>query len=621
MNLLVDAIFTVDGQGCLSLPQVLFRLSARKPTEFSCLQAHQQHGWFAFLTQLASLALVRHDKDVGEYSSEQWESMLRALSGGNDDPWTLVVPDLENPAFMQPPVPEETIESWNRFRCPDEIDVLITTKNHDLKRARIVDPRSEHWVFSLITRQTMQGVYGRGHYGIARMNSGLGSRPMFACAPSERWSDRFLRDVGLWMDRRGELKDQYNLKNGFSLLWMLPWDGKNSLELKQLDPCFIEVCARIRMVSLSEIRGTTSATWRIASKEAKGNTGDIWTPVHAKTKAAVSVTKRGFGYEPLQEIWLSEEWTQPPAMRVRSGDTVLIARVLSRAQGKTEGFHQRVLPLAEVPDAQGRIDITRNFKLRVLKPAVLNLVQCGPDKLRFDDNRVDRWLDRFREEIDAVFFSALPDWESTVFEISRRLFEQAVRSDAPTGLRRYRAIVWAERSFYGATKHHFPSVALPSMRRQKDPETTRRHARILTIASSLHHQTSEKDLAKLRKLYDVESEAFKILMEKFAQPTGPSDWRWVMIFRSMARLVGLHRPGTSLGRALALLRLDELRVLGLLSASGVEFVRRLDQLVRHLGSRGMPVDQMELSDLILSQGQTWSDRVRCKIAHDFYGGQ
>lgn len=622
MNLLVDKVFSVDASSPLTLPEVLSKLSDGISIEFTALRTHQQHAWFAFLTQVASLAFVRTDRKPGYCSEAQWQKMLLSMTDGSDEPWALFVSNLEKPAFMQPPVPESSIETWNRFQMPDEIDVLVTTKNHDLKRAKIVNPRPEHWVYALVMRQTMQGVYGRGHYGIARMNSGLGSRPLFTLAPSERWSDRFLRDVYNWLDQRDRIKGQYNTKNGIGLLWTVPWDGSTSLELKDLDPFFVEVCARIRLVGIKDARGTTSKTWRTASKEAKGNTGDIWTPVNSETNAALSVTSKGFVYDSLQGIWFSADWIRPPAMLPRSGDSILIAQVLARGQGKTEGFHRRVVPIVIGDQAEERCDAAQNFKLRVVKPTVLNLLQGGPDSLRFDDDRVNRWLDRFRDEVDLVFFQMPEDWDVTLFKIGRDLFDEAIDAVAPIGPRRARAIVWAERSFYGSIKHHFPKIRFARPDYYKDESTARRHSRIAKIAASLWHRTSPKDLAMLCRLQQWDRGEFRLLMERFVQSPESIDTPWVVAIRSMAKLVGLHRPGTSIGKTLAILRLDELRVLTLLAATGSEFHTRIDSMVRQFVIRGAPVDQTELVDLVLSDGQQeWSERVRRKIARDFYGGQ
>ena len=84
---------------------------------------------------------------------------------------------------MQAPVPSDEFfeETFNRkgniINTPDALDILPTAKNHDVKSSRVASPDFDEWIFALISLQTMAGFYGRGNYGIARMNSGHGSRP------------------------------------------------------------------------------------------------------------------------------------------------------------------------------------------------------------------------------------------------------------------------------------------------------------------------------------------------------------------------------------------------------------------------------------------------------------
>ena len=69
---------------------------------------------------------------------------------------------------------------------PDALDLLITSRNHDLKQAvaRRADP--EEWIFALVSLQTGEGFGGAANYGIARMNGGSSSRAMMALAPAPR---------------------------------------------------------------------------------------------------------------------------------------------------------------------------------------------------------------------------------------------------------------------------------------------------------------------------------------------------------------------------------------------------------------------------------------------------
>nr|MBK7064090.1 hypothetical protein [Deltaproteobacteria bacterium] len=167
----------------LSLPAVFDRLERGVATDFGALQAHQLQSWESFLIQLGALAAVANGgtAPVGE---DAWRGALRALTGGDDGPWCLIVDDITKPAFMQPPAAGKDFrEPKKAMAAPDLFDMLITSKNLDVKCARAIRARPEHWVFSLVNVQTTDGYPGRGNYGIARMTSGAGSRPSVGSAP------------------------------------------------------------------------------------------------------------------------------------------------------------------------------------------------------------------------------------------------------------------------------------------------------------------------------------------------------------------------------------------------------------------------------------------------------
>ena len=129
--------FLGTNAGGITLPELLAALSNNEQLEFTALQPHQQHAWFAFLVQLGALARWR-TPDTMLDDAKHWTTALRLLTDNREEPWCLVVPDLSVPAFMQPPVPEDSLEKWkNSTAAPDQIDVLATAKNHDVKMERI----------------------------------------------------------------------------------------------------------------------------------------------------------------------------------------------------------------------------------------------------------------------------------------------------------------------------------------------------------------------------------------------------------------------------------------------------------------------------------------------------
>jgi CRISPR system Cascade subunit CasA len=56
---------------------------------------------------------------------------LLKLADGSEAAWHLVVDDVSQPAFMQPPVPEGSLEEAkysSDIQTPDELDMLVTSK-------------------------------------------------------------------------------------------------------------------------------------------------------------------------------------------------------------------------------------------------------------------------------------------------------------------------------------------------------------------------------------------------------------------------------------------------------------------------------------------------------------
>ncbi len=252
-----------DGVVFHTLPGLLAELCADRVEDIADLAAHQQQYVYQFLVQLAALALVRADPDPDPDTeppndAETWRTLLLGLAPA--DAWSLIVADVGSPAFLQPPVPEGSLDRFGLLSdAADGIDTLVTGRAVDLKPARAVLARPHHWVYALISLQTGMGFLGRGNYGIARMNGGFSSRPMMELAPlSMRWGARLRRSLRVLLTDRARLFDGGDFEElytpgGVSLLWLEPWDGTVSRPLRGLEPHFIEVCRRVRLAASSSL--------------------------------------------------------------------------------------------------------------------------------------------------------------------------------------------------------------------------------------------------------------------------------------------------------------------------------------------------------------------------------
>ena len=190
-NLLTEPLIRhIDREGQehpASLPQTMHRLMQDQVETFPALRAHQTHPWHAFLVQLGAIAMHRAGTQELPDSAQEWETIIRRLTPDHpgDEPWHLAVENSAAPAFMQPPCHPggDAGDQDKTASTPTEIDVLVTSKNHEVKQSPGLEHQPQDWMNALITIQTMGGNLGAGNLGISRMNSGLGSRPCFSPGP------------------------------------------------------------------------------------------------------------------------------------------------------------------------------------------------------------------------------------------------------------------------------------------------------------------------------------------------------------------------------------------------------------------------------------------------------
>ena len=371
MNLLTDEVLTVTtrdgGAGeAASLPSLLAGMARGEVAAFPAMRPHQRPAWHMFLVQLGALAMWTARQSDLPTQPGAWADMLRTLTPdhADDAPWRLVGLEATKPAFMQPPVPcgqNGKGLKWSPVETPDALDLLITSRNHDLKAAVAKNASAEDWMFALVSLQTTEGWGGRKKYGIARMNGGHSSRPMLRLAaagerdlsidPSASWA----RDVRrLLKDRTESPTVLLGNVGGPALLWCLAWPEGEQLELRKLDPWFIEVCRRVRLSQLAQsgtqltARSSTSIAGRVDGKAFNGNVGDPWAPVAKRSGKSLTLAGRSFTYGLLHELLYSGNWQVPLLAQASAedpSDLALVAEAISRGPNKTEGFKSRIVPV------------------------------------------------------------------------------------------------------------------------------------------------------------------------------------------------------------------------------------------------------------------------------------
>jgi CRISPR system Cascade subunit CasA len=494
-NLLENKLLSVglqDGSSVnLSLTDVMHSLSTTDNiVSFSALQPHQQQSWYCFLVQLAAMAAARENHYRLPDSVALWKEVLLKLSGGSESAWFLVVPDLNQPAFFQNPISNGGLQG-ERYKAdvggPDDLDIIITSKNHDVKSNRTHNPKVEHWIFALINLQTMDGVMGRGNYGIIRMNGGFGSRPFIGYSKNLSFPTRFRRDIEVLLLNRENTLSNYT-SNGYALLWTEPWDGgkEKGLPINKCDPWFIEICRRIRFVDdkgkIVCYRANSEAKRIKAPDELNGMTGDPWAPIDLENLKSLTLGDGGFSYELIHKIIFKQGYNNPISMSFLHNDnagTYLICQGLVRGQGKTGGLHKRIILvpgkvarlLFQEPSLQDklaglsatRITMSQEISNRVLRQSVA-LLQTNATSIKADTEKVQSWLRLFDTAIDMRFFDSLWDsvslsneearqqWAEVLFTEAEKIYLEAERSVPMAQLRRYRIISSARALFYSKSR-------------------------------------------------------------------------------------------------------------------------------------------------------------------------
>ena len=514
-NLLDDPLFRItqrSEQSRQNLPEILSALGHGEVDSFDALQAHQEQAWYTFLVQLGALAITRTGlKDLAS-DPGAWRGGLLDLSDQLEGAWCLVNGVVAEPAFLQSPVPEGSLKKA-KYKAdivfPDDLDVLVTSKNHDVKMNRVRSPAPEHWIYSLVMLQTMEGFLGRGNYGIARMNGGFGNRPLVGVSPGLGWGTRFRRDVSLLRSiRDGYFADKLYDPQGPALIWTIPWSGAkdSGIPLQACDPYFIEICRRIRFRQSEDgglkcLRANTEAYRIDVPKALNGRTGDPWIPVDhsGKESKALTLGGRGFDYKTLHKILNSPDYEKPQALSfdvTSEGRVFLVTSALVRGQGITEGLHRRVVEIPEpvrrlfggtssdrkklAERSEERVQKAMAVRNDILAPSVRLLLRAGEFEA-VDYEEYARWVEAFDRAVDRVFFDELwrvveltaeeaaRQWEALLHSEALLQLEDAIDSAPSSDMRRLKAVSSATSFFENKARKTLTALFPPIPTQQPNP--------------------------------------------------------------------------------------------------------------------------------------------------------
>jgi CRISPR system Cascade subunit CasA len=534
MNLLTDPLFRVltpDGPARLDLPGLLEALGADRVESLPGLQRHQQDAFHIFHCYLAGAVLAREGQVDPSQSADFWRDGIRRLTAADgcddDSAWTLVVPDPTRPGFMQARLPSHNVfvdQLRNvKARRPDDLDLLVTAKNHDVKMAKVFASDLEAWTYALINLQTMTCYLGSGQYGVARSSGGTGPRVRVGLLYSLRVGAQWQRDLRRLLSYRGDLLagPWHYQPDGHVMTWVLEWDLKSTLPLDVLDPFFIEISRGLRLVHTSdgalEARSAKSEP-RVVRKQVrdtlKGRLGDPWTPIDLEKETALNVRGEGFTPERLRDlIFLDSNGKavyEPALMQSidnsTDADCHFFASALAR-RGKdsnTDGLQSALVRIpAKVARMFGRgperdrlaalsktaIGDSGTMQNSVLKPAVSCLLEGAMPRKPGQVSRreVSAWWDSAQREFAAAWSADFFPWlwrsaEAPDDEAARLDWLRALRAKAEATLqhaiasyparegRHYRAQVRTEGLFRGLLFKQFPVL-------KETQETDHDHAR------------------------------------------------------------------------------------------------------------------------------------------------
>ena len=483
-------IRTAAGERQVCLPELLAQLTAGKVDAYTALRAHQADPWHVFLVQIAASVLAHRPASSLPADPAYWRDGLLELADGKASAWQLVVDDVTQPAFLQHPLSgqaELDREFSPKAVTPDELDVLITAKDHDVKMARAAGESLQAWLYALLTYQTISGYLGAGNFGTLRMNGGFASRPVVTLIGDPHPSRRFAEEVHRLGEMRPEVVAKYGYRlQGVALTWLVPWNRSgHQFGVAELEPWFVEAVRPVRLVQAGEgvvAYGAVSKARQIGPKSLDGgDVGDPWTPVNVggKKKDRSALTVSGDGWTPklITKLLFQQgfELTLLQIPRPGVGALWFMGSVIVRGQGTTEGFHRFVVPVP--PKARPRFlhresaDRLGEFAQKLLgdatsaeravDSALMALAEGGPESINFENPTVVAWAEAVRGKFfrgwEERYFPTLwraaevedaapvrADWQDGLVAQAREILRQAEFSLPLPSARRYRSLVRAE---------------------------------------------------------------------------------------------------------------------------------------------------------------------------------
>lgn len=390
-------------------------LSRGDVDHFPALRAHQADIWHIFTVQVAVLAIESAGATAPPHDARTWRDMLHGLTPQwpDGEPWHMIVNDLSKPALLQPATDATAFTATST--TPDDLDVVVTGRNHDIKGGAIAHAHDDDWLFALVTLQTSEGSMGAGSQPVSRINGGYASRATMRLVPQSGDSASFLRDVAILLRTRRETPTS----NTPTILWTLPWTGKpeQTLDALALDPLYIEICRRVRMTKSDgaiEARRATPPRAPLVRSE-RGITRCPWTPVVLSDKGFKSFSPGPNSDRRVPAALMDRTRTERPLLAQvhpedEPGGEIRISG-MRRGQGATERFDTYRITMPPGEPAAAMTDLEANLAISTaayetawskLRIALMGAMQGAQERIRFDDTRSSSWADDAQGRFDEA---------------------------------------------------------------------------------------------------------------------------------------------------------------------------------------------------------------------------
>lgn len=490
-DLLHDPLISVrlpTGEARLSLPDLLVALARGEVQAYMRLRRHQLDPFHVFTVQLAASVLARRGLTTPPDDANFWREGLLELADGQESAWNLIEADPTKPAFMQSPC--KTAEDFAAFkpkaRTPDELDVLITAKDHDVKMARGKRTDADLWLYALLAIQTTGG-YLIHYQASARMYTGIGSRAILSTVRDTRPGPRFTEELPTVLAFRDEtLRTSHGYQShGVVLTWLIPRSLKHAQYdgLYPMEPLFIEAVRPVRLVQtgdglVARMASDVPNQIGIPKSSQNGDTGDAWTALNVDGPKALTVSASGFTPKLIANLIFQQSYRLSPLQQPRSGSghTNFCASVLVRGQGTTEGFHAVEITIPErarssLLQAAQRDSLAQLAQdwlkdaangAKSLRAALTNLAEGGPTETDFGKDTIKKWVENGQQDyvlawhedyFPSLWLAAEPhadlkqlraDWAGKLMSRARLVLGKAEQTLPIPTARRLRARVRAE---------------------------------------------------------------------------------------------------------------------------------------------------------------------------------